>query len=136
MPSKRDARIFSQIDLAPTLLALLGIETEHPMIGQDITTLDANYQGRAIMQYDQNQAYMQGDQVVVMQPNKPTLQLSYDPSTAQLSPSTLDPVLEKCAVAHALWGSIAYKKGLYASAAAVQTPAQTAQTSHSETKHL
>lgn len=118
LPARRDSRIFSQIDLAPTLLALLGIEMEHPMIGQDITALAADYEGRAIMQYDQNQAYMQGNQVVVMQPNKPALQLSYDAQTELLSPSVLDPGLEKRALAHALWGSIAYKNGLYSGRAA------------------
>ena len=32
---RRDERLISQIDLAPTLLSLTGVDTEHPMIGHD-----------------------------------------------------------------------------------------------------
>src|SRR3546814_7963503 len=40
--ARRDSRLVSQIDLAPTLLSLMGLHTEHPMIGQDLTGPDAD----------------------------------------------------------------------------------------------
>lgn len=67
---KFDDTLVSQIDLAPTLLSLLGIETATPMIGQDLTQIDADYQGRAVMQYGEKQAYYTGTEITVLQPNK------------------------------------------------------------------
>src|SRR5690606_6843259 len=45
--------IASQIDLAPTLLSLMGVDSEHPMIGRDLTREADDEPGRAMMQYDQ-----------------------------------------------------------------------------------
>jgi len=113
LPARRDSRMFSQLDLPPTLLALLGIGAEHPMIGQDITRLGEDYIGRTIMQYDQYQAYRRGDRVVILQPQRAPLHFSVDPETYALTPAEFDPALAKEAIAHALWGAIAYKRGLY-----------------------
>ncbi|MCK9509809.1 MAG: LTA synthase family protein [Pigmentiphaga sp.] len=49
---RRDARLVSQIDFAPTLLGLLGLDSEHPMIGQDLNQATAG--GRAMLQYGDN----------------------------------------------------------------------------------
>ena len=56
----------SQIDLGPTLLSLTGISSEHPMLGHDLTQLPLDHPGRAIMQFGDNQAYMEGERVVVL----------------------------------------------------------------------
>lgn len=109
---KRDKRIASQIDMAPTLLSLMGLETEHPMIGADLSTLPANHNGRAIMQFDRNQAYMRGDRVVILQPEKEPAQFHYD-GIGKLSKDELDEDLAREAIAYPLWGSIAYNKLLY-----------------------
>ncbi len=108
----RDKRIVSQIDMAPTLLSLIGLDTEHPMIGHDLTRLPMDYTGRAIMQYDRNQAYMRGDRVVVLQPNKKPVQFRYN-GTGKLSKDSLDKELAREAIAHPLWGSMAYSQQLY-----------------------
>ena len=108
----RDKRIVSQIDLAPTLLSLMGLETEHPMIGFDLSRLPMDHTGRAIMQYDRNQAYMRGDRVVVLQPDKEPVQFHYN-GTGKLSKESLDKELAREAAAHLLWGSMAYNKQLY-----------------------
>ena len=51
--------VASQIDLAPTMLSLIGVAAEHPMIGHDLTLpRNANAAGRAIMQFNGAQAYM------------------------------------------------------------------------------
>lgn len=62
--------ITSQIDLPVTLLSLAGIEARHPMIGQDMSRVDDNYQGRAMMQYYDNFAWMKKNQLYVLQPNQ------------------------------------------------------------------
>lgn len=113
VPARRDARVLSQIDLPPTLLSLMGIEAEHPMVGRDITQLPQSYEGRAIMQYGPNQAYWRGDQVVVVQPEKAPKTYRFERQGFNFSPAVANPALEREALAHALWGSLAYKRGLY-----------------------
>ena len=59
--------VASQIDLPTTLLSLIGISSEHPMIGHDLTRPEfADWPGRAIMQYDDAQAYMAGRHVAIL----------------------------------------------------------------------
>ncbi len=108
-----DQRIVSQIDMAPTLLSLMGIESEHPMIGYDLTRLPMDFTGRAIMQFDRNQAFMKGDKVVVLQPNKEPVQFHYDMATDKQSREDLNSDLAREATAYPLWGSMAYNKLLY-----------------------
>jgi phosphoglycerol transferase MdoB-like AlkP superfamily enzyme len=105
--------VASQIDLAPTLLSLIGIASEHPMIGHDLTRPEAQQApGRAIMQFNGTQAYMLGDQVAVMQKDLPAQQYIY--KDGKLSETTAyNPKLERMALAHAAWSSMAYEKSLY-----------------------
>ncbi len=67
--NKVDNTVVSLIDLAPTLLSLLGIDSVTPMTGHDLSNLPVNFKGRAIMQYGNNQAYLQGDSVTILQPD-------------------------------------------------------------------
>jgi len=109
---KQDGRITSQIDLAPTLLSLIGIDSTHPMIGQDMTKVGDDYIGRAIMQFNDNQAYMKGDQVVILQPKKSPKTFIYENST--LSPSDkVDASLINQAIAHPLLGTWLYQDKKY-----------------------
>jgi phosphoglycerol transferase MdoB-like AlkP superfamily enzyme len=105
------SRPASQIDLAPTLLSLLGIATEHPMIGHDLLTIPGDYPGRALMQYGNNHAYLYGDRVVIRQPDKAPLQFRY--RDGKLQPETLDASLAEIEQAHLLWPSFAYREGKY-----------------------
>ncbi len=109
-----DKRIVSQIDMAPTLLSLMGIESEHPMIGFDLTRRPMDFTGRAIMQFDRNQAYMKGDNVIVLQPNKEPVQFHYDMETDKQTRKVLDKDLARQAIAHPLWGTMTYNRLLYA----------------------
>ena len=43
---RRDGRILSQLDLAPTLLSLIGVDNVNPMLGRDLTRLPASAPGR------------------------------------------------------------------------------------------
>jgi len=105
--------VASQIDLAPTLLSLIGITSEHPMIGHDLTQPEARQTpGRAIMQFNATQAYMMGDRVAVLQKDLPVRQFIYTDGRLVDAPQQ-DPALEQRALAHAAWSSMAYEKGLY-----------------------
>ncbi|MFT5050522.1 MAG: phosphoglycerol transferase MdoB-like AlkP superfamily enzyme [Chlamydiales bacterium] len=113
-----DERIVSHVDLAPTLLSLMGVSGEHPMVGFDLTRLPDDHPGRAIMQYGQNQAFMNGNDVVVLQPHLEPRQFLY--TGGELQPVDTDPSLAKCALAHALLPSWLYKKQLYRTRAAAE----------------
>ena len=110
---RRDGRIASQIDLGPTLLSLAGIGDATPMNGRDLSDGALQLPGRALMQYDGNFAWMQGDDVVVLQPQKAPQQFRYDLESQRLQPAPLDPALAEVAHAQALWGSLAYDRQWY-----------------------
>ena len=118
---KSDPQIMSQIDLGPTLLSLIGIDTVHPMVGHDLTRHTAN---RAMMQFGDNYGYLKkdsigGEKLVVLEPHKPAKTALYkkpdsfgDPDTyTQIEP---DAALSREALAHVLWPSWAYKEQRYA----------------------
>ena len=102
----------SQIDLAPTLISLMGLTGEHPMIGRDmLNPTHAGGVGRAIMQFDKVQAYMEGKDVVVLRPDLPPEVMTYDSSTGELSPGkAYKPELVEKAVAHSLFAPMAYRE--------------------------
>ncbi|MBB3228653.1 phosphoglycerol transferase MdoB-like AlkP superfamily enzyme [Luteibacter sp. Sphag1AF] len=106
---REDQRIVSQVDMAPTLLSLMGVSSIHPMPGTDLTVRDPD---RAVMQYGDNFGYLKGDQLVVYEPHKPASQFHYD-GRALLTPTAVDPLLASEALATALWPSWAYKEQRY-----------------------
>ena len=108
---RRDDRIVSQIDLAPTLLSLIGIENISPMLGHDLN--DPKAAGRAMMQYADNFAYMQGNSVTILRPEKEPLAFDYAQETNKLSPKKLSLQDERTALAHVLWGCLAYDNQWY-----------------------
>ena len=110
VPSRQDERIMSQIDLAPTLLSLMGIESEHPMIGRDLTQQDSD---RAMMQYFENYGYLKGDILTVLMPHLPPCQYRYTAPDKYEPLEQIDEALAKEALAHVLWPSWAYHEQAY-----------------------
>ena len=105
--------VASQIDLGPTLLSLIGVTAEHPMIGHDLTIPEQRQRpGRAIMQYNATQAYMDGNRVAVMQKDLPVRQFVYADGRL-IETEDVDDALVQDALAHAAWSSLAYEKSLY-----------------------
>lgn len=102
-----DNRIVSQIDLAPTLLSLMGVNNYSPMLGHDLNRNDISE--RAIMQYADNFAYMNANGVSILQPQKQPLSFNYDLQEQRLTPIKHNQALTDIALAHALWGSLAYE---------------------------
>lgn len=114
---KRVKTVASQIDLAPTLLSLMGIDAKHPMPGRDLTREADDQPGRAMMQYEQNYGWMEGNQVVVLRPEKAPAFAHYDRQTKRLSAAEAPPAdgdaLAKRALAHALLPAWLYREQRY-----------------------
>jgi len=121
-PKTVDA-IASQIDLPVTVLSLMGIEAQHPMTGQDLSNVRADYRGRAMMQYNYNFGWMQqlgpdaaDNEVVVLREGKPAAFGHYDLASKQLQ-NTAAPAdgaaLAERALANSLLPALLYKEQRY-----------------------
>jgi len=118
---RSDPQVMSQIDLGPTLLSLLGVDTVHPMVGHDLTRQKAN---RAMMQFGDNYGYLKadslaGEKLVVLEPHKPAKTAAYKKPVNFGDPDSYAPIepdveLEREALAHVLWPSWAYREQRYA----------------------
>ncbi|WP_417522308.1 LTA synthase family protein [Marinobacter sp.] len=107
--------IASQVDLAPTLLSLMGVAGEHPMIGRDFAKFP-DEPGRAIMQFNDYYAWMDSEfKVTVLRPQNSPLSGVYSPETGNTdyrsdAPKQAD--LKK-ALAHALLPLKLYRNQAY-----------------------
>ena len=113
---RRIKTVASQVDLPTTLLSLLGIDSRHPMVGRDLTQEPEGLPGRAMMQYEQNYGWMEGQNVVILRSGKPAAHGIYKPETKHLemndSPAQ-DSGIEKRALAHVLLPSWLYREQRY-----------------------
>lgn len=112
VPVQRDPRVTSQLDLAPTLLHLLGLSVEHPMIGRDLLALPAGEPGLALMQYDNQHGFRIGDRLVVHSEGGAASHFTVGPDET-LTPAPPDPELARDALAHVLWAAETYNRQLY-----------------------
>lgn len=114
---KRIRSVASQIDLPPTLLSLLGVDTRHPMPGRDLTREPEGLPGRAMMQYEQHYAWMEGNEVVVLRPQKAPAHGVYDMQKKRLQPAAElppdAPAIERRALAHSLLPAWLYREKRY-----------------------
>jgi phosphoglycerol transferase MdoB-like AlkP superfamily enzyme len=111
---RSDPRLISNIDLMPTLLSLAGISSQNPTIGHDLTQQIPVEKQRAMMQRDNNFAWMTANNdVVIFQPGEKVTTQHYDPSADTLTDAQIDPAIVKRAHANAMWGSLAFKDNLY-----------------------
>jgi phosphoglycerol transferase MdoB-like AlkP superfamily enzyme len=109
----RHTQIASQIDLGPTLLSLIGMSAEHPMVGRDLTRPElAAEPGRAMMQYYSSQAYMENEQVVVLQRNIAPRQFIYKDGAYGAESEPTASLLQK-ALDYANWSDLAYENQWY-----------------------
>jgi phosphoglycerol transferase MdoB-like AlkP superfamily enzyme len=111
---KRIATLASQIDLAPTLLSLIGIDSEHPMIGRDLAR-DSATPGRALLQFNDYFAYLEGREATILRPGKPALLARYDPATGDDDIGTAAPTQAQVdrAMAHVMLPSLLYRERSY-----------------------
>lgn len=111
---RRVPGISSQIDLLPTLLSLMGVDSRHPAIGRDLT-LPEYYQGsgRAQLQFHDIQGWLVDGNVVILQRKLPMKTYLYEPGgTLKPSPAP-NHALEREALAHALWPVMMIREKAY-----------------------
>jgi phosphoglycerol transferase MdoB-like AlkP superfamily enzyme len=111
---RRVPGVSSQIDLLPTLLSLIGISSEHPAIGRDLTL--PRYltgAGRAMMQFNSLQAYIESDVVIVLQPDLEPRAFSLEPGGQMTLMDETNKLLERKALAYALWGPLMINRKAY-----------------------
>ncbi len=109
-----DKRLVSQMDMPTTLLSLIGVKGQYPMLGYDLT--QENDPNRTLMQFDKTLAYRKGNKVAILQPKVSGAQgFEYDEKTHRLIPADIPAQMAKEALAYALWGSYAYRQHLYPS---------------------
>lgn len=112
---KRIKTVSSQIDLAPTLLSLMGVDSEHPMIGRDLSR-DSEAPGRAMMQFNDYYAWMDGGfGVTVLRQHNSPLKGDYDPVRGLTTYTETAPEPDKVreALAHALLPLWLYRERKY-----------------------
>lgn len=110
--AEKVSRVTSQIDMIPTLLSLMGVDAEHPAIGLDLTRPDIDsVAGRALMQFGDNFAYMQGDKVLVLQKQQAPQQFLY--ANGELREASVETPMVETAMALSAWPFIAYGENSY-----------------------
>ena len=114
IPTREDKRLISQIDIPTTLLSLAGIRDKHPMIGFDLSQDIPSENQRAILQYNENFAWLTHENVIIMKPNTPAQVFLHDGKhiTEEVSPEGLDENIHT-AQTNSLWSSLAYLKSYY-----------------------
>jgi phosphoglycerol transferase MdoB-like AlkP superfamily enzyme len=110
---KRITTIASQVDLAPTLLSLLGVSSEHPMIGRDLAR-DSDTPGRALIQFDNYFAWLEGSSATILRPGQAPLAGQYDAATGVLTTGGApDAQLVDKAMSHVVLPSLLYREQRY-----------------------
>ena len=113
---RRIKTVASQIDLPTTLLSLIGVDAQHPMIGRDLSREPEGLPGRAMMQYEQHYAWMEGQQVVILRPDKAPAYGSYDPLRKRLQDAVPPPdatEMAQRALGHVLLPAWLYREQRY-----------------------
>ncbi|MEO8933854.1 MAG: LTA synthase family protein, partial [Xanthomarina sp.] len=105
-------KLCSQIDLAPTVLDLMGLDVETPMPGRDLLKLHDSIPGRAIMQFHDINAFRKGDDVVILQPKSKAMQFKLENDTTFVS-QPVNKQLEEDALSHLILASKMYNDGSY-----------------------
>lgn len=111
-PSKIST-LSSQIDLAPTLLSLMGVSSCHPMIGRDFTH-DSTSPGRAFLQFDDYFALMEPEKITILKPDQTAVLAHYNEDNKALTISGIAAAGEtKRALAHVQLPSFLYRERRY-----------------------
>ncbi|HYN53920.1 MAG TPA: LTA synthase family protein [Methylotenera sp.] len=117
---QRLTSVTSQIDLPVTMLSLMGIQVQHPMTGRDLSSEAPETKGRAMMQYNDNFAWMEesatGKEVVVLRAGKVPAHGLYDDKIkklAEVAPPQNAKELEQRALANSLLPNLLYNEQRY-----------------------
>jgi phosphoglycerol transferase MdoB-like AlkP superfamily enzyme len=106
----RHTLLASQIDLAPTLLDLLGARGSEQFFGQNLFDT-AHYEERAFISNYQSLGYYKHDRLVVLSPKHEVETFKVDPENFRTAPDRAQPELRREAIAYYQTASEAYKSG-------------------------
>lgn len=115
---KKITRIASQIDLAPTVLSLMGVSGKHPMLGRDFA-IDDTSPGRALIQFEDYFALLEEKEVehklIILKPDETAVAAVYQAHNkhVKLLNTPVDKSDQQKALAHVLLPSILYRKQQY-----------------------
>lgn len=105
-------KLCSQIDIQPTFLSKIGMNLYTPMPGRNLFLLPESTKGRAMMQFNDINAFRVGNQVIIMQPYKDPLQFKVEKDTI-FTPVALNKELAEDALANVITASYLYKERKY-----------------------
>lgn len=120
VPVVTQPNLASQIDLAPTLLSLMGISSCHPMIGRDFVA-DSQSPGRALVQFDNYFALMEEQGLTILLPNGEAKRASFNAHAErskrhlELLPEAATQAQYEKALAQVMLPSFLYRERKYAS---------------------
>lgn len=103
-------RLVSQIDVAPTLLDLLGAAGSEHFFGHNMFT-DDHVAPRAFVSNYQSLGYYKNDQLIVLSPRQVVEAYRIDPVTYEAEPASADPQLVKEAIAYYQTAARAFRDG-------------------------
>ena len=96
---RRVDSLMTQIDIAPTVLGLLGLPYEAPFFGQDALRAPAEHRV-AFFNHNHDVAIYRDGKIVVFGLKKAVGTFRYDPATDSYAPAPRDPELERLGVAY------------------------------------
>lgn len=116
---KTISSLASQIDLAPTILSLMGISAQTPLLGRDFSR-DAESPGRALLQFDQYFALLEQQSaneaaVTILKPDGSSVAARYLLNDKQLvlTDAAAEPAAQRRALAQVLLPSWLYREKRY-----------------------
>lgn len=112
LPAGHYSRIVSQIDIAPTLLDILGAKGSQHFFGQSLfKAASVHAPERAFISNYQELGYYKNNRLIVLSPRKKAEAYEVDPASLQSTPIAVDETLLNEAIAYYQSAAIAYKHG-------------------------
>ena len=111
-PRQIDA-LMTQVDIAPTVLGLLGMEYEAPFFGVDALHEPAGHERIALFSHNHDVAILRGNELEVFGLGKTHQTLTFDPATHSFTSRADDPDLRALGIAYFQTASDLFKSGRY-----------------------
>lgn len=90
----------SQMDIAPTVLGLLGLPYSAPFYGQDVFSLESSSPRSIFLNHNHDVALYQNQQLIVLGLNKTATTVHYNPDSDEFTPTPNDADLVNLATAY------------------------------------
>jgi phosphoglycerol transferase MdoB-like AlkP superfamily enzyme len=105
--------LMTQIDIAPTVLGLLGLPYEAPFFGIDALNEPADHERIALFSHNHDVAILRGNELEVMGLGKTHESLVYDAKARSFQPRADDPALLALGIAYFQTAADLFKSGRY-----------------------